>query len=258
MRAIRPPDLLDRERLKLAACLWLAGMAGVVALSWVVLPQLLQTVPSSVPVPVAVALNLLQNAALVGVAVWVGILLAKPVGLQAPVIESALARTGTWSALKPRILPAAVVGLVVGSLLAGLTSQSPEPLRALGAAVELPLWIKMLYGGITEEILMRWGLMTALVWLPWRLLQNRTGPPKTSIVVTAIVLAAILFGVGHLPAAVAMGVELDGPVVLFIVVGNAVPGILFGWLYWRWGLEAAVMAHALSHAAAALAPVLGR
>ena len=250
--------MLDRERLKLAACLWLAGMTGVVALSWGVLPRLLQTLPSSLPLPVAVTINMLQSAALVGLAVWVGTVLAKPVGLHAPVTESALTGTGMWRALKPQMLPATVVGLVVGVLLARLTVLSPEPLRVLSAEVDVPVWVRLLYGGITEEILMRWGLMTALVWLLWRVLQNRVGPPTTSLFIAAIVLEAILFGVGHLPAALAMGVELDGSVVMFIIVGNAVPGVLYGWLYWRWGLEAAVMAHALSHAAVAATAAFGR
>jgi NAD(P)-dependent dehydrogenase (short-subunit alcohol dehydrogenase family) len=30
----------------------------------------------------------------------------------------------------------------------------------------------MLYGGITEEILMRWGLMSLLVWIAWKVLKH--------------------------------------------------------------------------------------
>lgn len=193
------------------------------------------------------------SAALLALAVWVGVVLARPVGLHAPVAESAVAGTGMWRALIPQMLPAATVGLLVGSLLTVLTSLAPEGQRALNASFEIPLLAKLLYGGITEEILMRRGLMTALVWLLWRVLQKRVGPPRRSIVITAIVLAALLFGVGHLPFASTMGVELSSSVALFIIAGNTVPGILFGWLYWRCGLEAAVLAHAMSHATATVA-----
>ena len=31
------------------------------------------------------------------------------------------------------------------------------------------------------------------------------------------------------------------------LAGNFIPGMLFGWLYWRRGLEAAMIAHALAH-----------
>ncbi len=245
--------MLSRDRLKLAACLWLAGMSGVLALSSTVLPQLLEMSPSSLPTPVAVAASTMQSAALVALAVWVGVALAQPIGLRAPVAESALAGTGIWPALKPQILPATVVGLVVGSLLPVLTNRAPEVLRTLREAFEIPLVAKLLYGGITEEIIMRWGLMTTLVWLLWCVLQKRAGPPRRSLVFIAIVVAALLFGVGHLPLAMRMGVDPSAPVVVYIIAGNAVPGMLFGWLYWRWGLEAAMLAHALSHATAALA-----
>ena len=90
-----------RERLKLAASLWLAGMAGVVALAATVLPQLLGMSPASPPLPVAVALSMVQSAALVALAVWVGVVLAQPVGLHAPVAESAVAGTGMWHAPAP-------------------------------------------------------------------------------------------------------------------------------------------------------------
>lgn len=245
--------MLDSDRLKLGACLWCAGMAGVVALSLTVLPRLLEISPSSLPAQVAVAAGMLQSAAVLALAVWAGVVLAPPIGLHAPVAEAAVAGTGIWRALKPQILPATVVGLLVGGLLALLAGHAPEGLRAIGAALEIPLVAKLLYGGITEEIIMRWGLMTALVWLLWRVLQRRAGPPRRTLVAAAIVVAAILFGVGHLPLAIGMGVEPSGPVAMFIVAGNAVPGILFGWLYWRWGLEAAMLAHALSHAVATLA-----
>ena len=120
----------------------------------------------------------------------------------------------------------------------------------------MPLAAKILYGGITEEVLMRWGLMTALIWLPWRVWQQKTGAPKTVYVVGAVVLTAVLFGVGHLPAALAIGIELTGPVIAYIVVGNTLAGILFGVLYWRYGIEAAIIAHALAHVIASVAAAI--
>jgi hypothetical protein len=57
----------------------------------------------------------------------------------------------------------------------------------------------------------------------------------------------------HRPAAVAMGAIPSAPVVVYIVAANAVPGILFGCLYWHYGIEAASVAHALAHSVAALA-----
>jgi hypothetical protein len=214
---------------------------------------LLAKASQQVPASVAIAASLLQSGVLLALAVWAGVAFSRPLGLGAPVVVAALAGSGMLEALKRQLLPAAIVGLVVAGFLVYLTSAAPMELQALGTQFHIPLVPKLLYGGVTEEILMRWGLMSALIWLPWRFLQRRNGPPRTAYVAGGVVVAALLFGLGHLPAVVAMGAELNPAVVAHILVGNTLPGILFGVLYWRWGLEAAILAHALAHAASTLA-----
>jgi hypothetical protein len=46
--------------------------------------------------------------------------------------------------------------------------------------------------------------------------------------------------------------------VLFVVGLNATFGLLFGWLFWRWGLESAMIAHALTHLVSDVATQLSR
>ena len=41
--------------------------------------------------------------------------------------------------------------------------------------------------------------------------------------------------------------ELTADVVVFVVVANSVFGVLFGYLFWRYGLEAAMIAHGTAH-----------
>ena len=249
--------MLKNPRLHLGASLWAAGMAGVVALTMTVIPQLLAKSAQQIPASVAIVASLLQSGVLLALAVWAGVVLSKPLGLGAPVFEAALSRTGAMQALRRQLLPAAVAGLLVAGLLVYLLSAAPAELQALGSQFQIPLAPKLLYGGVTEEILMRWGLMSALIWLPWRFLQHRNGAPRVAYVVGGVVIAALLFGLGHLPAVVAMGGELSAPVVVYIVAGNTLPGIVFGVLYWRWGLEAAILAHALAHAASTVALYFG-
>jgi hypothetical protein len=140
-----------------------------------------------------------------------------------------------------------MAGLVVGGMLVFAQSIAPAELLAVGQTVEIPLVAKLLYGGVTEEVLLRWGLMSALIWLPWRLLQKNADLPRVSYVIGAILVDAVLFGVLHLPAAAAMGVHLTAPVLAYIIIGNSLPGILFGILFWRHGIEAAFIAHASGH-----------
>ncbi len=73
-------------------------------------------------------------------------------------------------------------------------------------------------------------------------------PPKRRprLVWAAIILAAVLFGLGHLPALAGM-VTLTPLIVFRTVLLNALGGLLFGWLFWRRNLETAIVAHAAGH-----------
>jgi hypothetical protein len=65
-----------------------------------------------------------------------------------------------------------------------------------------------------------------------------------------------VFAAGHLPAAGAIA-PLTADVVLRILLLNAVAGFVFGWLYWKASLEAAMLAHATVHVVFAIAQYLG-
>jgi Type II CAAX prenyl endopeptidase Rce1-like len=112
-----------------------------------------------------------------------------------------------------------------------------------------------LYGGLDEEILLRLGLMTLLVWVGARLTTARR--PPDAVYWTGNVLAAILFGLGQLPATAAL-VPLTPLVVARALALNGIAGIVFGWLYWRHGLLAAIVAHfAADLILHVIAPMLG-
>lgn len=121
-------------------------------------------------------------------------------------------------------------------------------ITAVQERFNIPLLARILYGGVTEELLLRWGVMTTLLWLAWRFIHRRRGLPGASSVWIAITISALLFGLGHLPTAAALVGHLSASIVFFVVVVNAMFGVLFGYLYWRVGLEAAMIAHGTAHA----------
>ncbi|GAB4179529.1 MAG: hypothetical protein Fur006_12860 [Coleofasciculaceae cyanobacterium] len=82
---------------------------------------------------------------------------------------------------------------------------------------------------------------TLIVWLLWKIFARQRSQPTTLMFWVAIVTAAILFGVGHLPAAATVW-PLTPVVIARTITLNALLGIPFGFLYWRWGLEY-VIAH---------------
>jgi membrane protease YdiL (CAAX protease family) len=95
--------------------------------------------------------------------------------------------------------------------------------------------------------MLRWGLLTVLVWLLWRFLQKAEGTPNVQYVVLAITISALIFGLGHLPLAFEISPQVTTPLTIYIVVGNTLFGLIAGYLYWQKGLESAMIAHMVFH-----------
>ncbi len=79
------------------------------------------------------------------------------------------------------------------------------------------------------------------------LLQRRGGAPKPAYFVGAILISSLVFGVGHLPVAYMILPEATTALTLFVVVANSIFGLVAGYLYWKRGLESAMLAHMLAH-----------
>jgi len=227
--------------------LWLAGLPGVVAVAWTILPALAAGRTLPVPLWAAVALSAAQSAALLALAVWLGNRCAPAVGLRAPLFSALTERTAAGPALRGMWVPGIVGGVLGAAILYAAPMYAPPALAKVAAAVGLPLYTRVLYGGITEELLLRWGFMGVALWLLWKAFGRRGHAPGPLLAGLAIVLSALAFGAGHLPAAAAIAGGLDPAIVLYVLAGNGVFGIVAGVLFWRYGLEAAMLAHALAH-----------
>jgi membrane protease YdiL (CAAX protease family) len=234
-------------RLRLGAMLWAAGMLGVAAVTLTVLPRLAAGTPLPAPLWVITIASLTQSAVLLALATWAGVALAPGLGLRAPLFEALAARRPIGPALAPQVMPGLLAGVVGGGLLVAVYRSLPAALADIQQRFNPPLAARMLYGGITEELLVRWGLMTALAWLAWRFVQRPRGPVRPVSIWIAIAFSALMFGLGHLPVAYAVAGSVDITVVLFVTAANAAFGVLFGWLFWRRGLECAMLAHAVAH-----------
>lgn len=201
-------------------------------------------------------LAVLQPTVLVALCAALGLWAAPKVGLDAPAVRAWSEGRSVLPALSSQILPAALGGVAVAAFLVAFWSVvRAQSFAAPVLAFELPLATKLLYGGIVEELLLRWGLMSLFVWVAWRA-GGAARPVPAWAVLTGLVASSGLFAVGHLPVLYFL---LPNPPEWFValaLVANFVPGLLFGWLYWRRGLEAAMMAHALAHLLAGAALLL--
>jgi membrane protease YdiL (CAAX protease family) len=95
--------------------------------------------------------------------------------------------------------------------------------------------------GVREELFMRLFLMTILAWLGGLVQREEDGRPSATVMWCAVILSGFLFGLGHIDAVVPTP-EIYGALVEILLV-NMMFGIVFGWLYWKQGLESAILAH---------------
>ena len=242
--------LPGNPRLRLGIFLWGMGMIGVISLVSSVLPGLLAGEELPLPMGLVIAVSSLQSAALLGLAVWVGCKLAPSVGLESPSILAMVSGKPVISLLSQQWRPGLYGALLGGAGLAAFNALSSSVIVPAEPGVPLPvipIIARILYGGVTEELLIRWGLMTALLWLCWRYFQKEKDTVTFLSAGLSIFISALLFGIGHLPYASVVVPQLTIDIIVFIVSANTSFGVLFGYLYWRHGLESAMIAHAGAH-----------
>ena len=201
------------------------------------------------PVPSLIIMlaQITQAIIMFSVAIFIGLFLGKKVGLGAPLIEDWLHGESIKNRLKPILRTSLVLGILIGISVFVLDrfafSFFVEPVTASQA--EPPLWQRFLasfYGGINEEIFMRLFLVSLLVWISCKIRSTKEGIPTSTGVWLSIILVSVLFGLGHLPMT-AQFMEITPVVVIRAIILNGIAGIVFGWLYWKKGLGAAVISH---------------
>jgi membrane protease YdiL (CAAX protease family) len=234
-----------REDLRLAALLGLASAIATAALFpylQLLMPEALAKIP--MPLPLVIVLQSGQAAVLLGLLAFCGLRMGHALGLGAPWLRAVLARTPRTS--QPWLLATAcgaVAALVVLALDPLFASHMPSPLHALPAGNAgthaFAGFLASFYGGIAEEIQLRLFLVTLLAWGLSRFTARRVAGWQLAL---AVLLAAIAFGAGHLPAAANVW-PLDAVVVARTLLLNGIAGLVFGWFFVRHGLESAMLSH---------------
>lgn len=104
----------------------------------------------------------------------------------------------------------------------------------------------ILYGGVIEEIMLRLFFMTLIAFILWKLFARREEKPTVAILIVSNIIAALLFAAGHLPSTLML--LGSSPLILIrCFLLNGVFGLLFGYLYRKYGLRYSMLAHAGCH-----------
>ena len=228
------------------------GFAGVLS-ALPLIPQLLQISGQQSPLPVSLlyAISAFQSSALLIAMIFLGIWAAPKVELGTPIIDAWTGKSLRSVNYRRFLLPAVIWGVVGGAVILMVQGlflpYLPGEFISNAQTFSLPVYTKLLYGGITEEILIRYGLMSFFTWGIYRIIQQGQGSVKSYNYILAIVLSSLLFGIGHLPAVGLLSPIVTVPLVIYIILGNSLFGFIAGALYWKRGLEAAMIAHMVAH-----------
>jgi membrane protease YdiL (CAAX protease family) len=240
-----------RPFLRQVVILWAAGWIGAVGM----LPMFfhlnaarLETAAAKgVTGPLVAALIVIQVGVFLAITVPVGLWAASRLALRAPLSEALATGRNLREAARPFLGAAVLAGAATGVVmwLLGVFVFYPAMPGEVAAVRRGITWQGLpasLYGGITEELLSRLFLLSVLGLAARRLLTPMADGLPAAPFWLANGLAALLFGLGHIPSGLG-SVPLTPAVWAYVLVLNGICGMVFGWLYWRKGLEAAMVAH---------------
>ena len=104
----------------------------------------------------------------------------------------------------------------------------------------------LLVGGIVEEIMMRLFLMSLLVIIISKIFYKSKKEIPVRVYVIANIISAFLFALGHIPATILM-TSITPVLLVRCFMLNGLLGMSFGYLYRKYGIEYAMIAHGFSH-----------
>ena len=209
------------------------------------IPAVPKLVPTSVHLPFSmktfVLLSILQLVIAATIFAILGVYLTPRIGFRAKLVDISIKDKIFWVVLKRQFYYGVAVGFA-GAIIAYFCA--PDFIAYLN---NVP-FLSRLFGGLNEEVIMRWGLLTIIVWILWRIIQHGIGIPKKILIYSCIFISQVLFAFGHFPALKSFGIinPFWSICTIFII------SLPWGWLFWKEGLESAFIAHSSFHAFVAL------
>lgn len=236
--------------LKKSLILWIIGIIGV--LSLLMTPFPLSIFPKEIQHKIDPStfkyLMLINPLILITFATIIGHISAKKVGLKTPVLDNlfqkeSLSSTTVIDILKYALAGGIIAGIIIVLLSVFCSPLLPKELSDLEKQFQPHFLTRFLYGGIAEEIMVRWGILSLIMLIFKSIFKNNT----SLFWWLSIIISSILFGLGHLPITFMLVKNATPFLIFFIILSNSIFGIISGWLFWKKGLEASIIAHIVAH-----------
>jgi hypothetical protein len=190
-----------------------------------------------------------QSIVIVALCAATGVYFGPKVGLTDSFLTGLSHGNVIWSDLYHQLWIGIIAGVVCaliwivsyyGFIRSGIDRESLLIAEKFSQQLGLP--IRITSGGITEEIIFRCGLLTMVMWAVSLLTHSQLASFWIAIIATGIV-----FGLAHLPAYIEKGCKPSPMLIGSAVFGNLWVSIFCGFLFWHYGLIAAVVVHILFH-----------
>jgi hypothetical protein len=224
----------------------IVGVAAVLPYIFAVFPKILSSA-LPMPLPVVIVVQLMQSALIFGGLIALGLLLAPKVGIELPLLQRWLygKRNGVPANWFRDSVLCGVVGAALTLLIFYTIFLSRIPEWPVAAEAAVPVWKRFLacfYGAINEEVLGRLFVFGLILWGLRKIARAKPGRTGALVFWITNVIVAILFAAGHIPAAKLL-MPITPLVIVALVAMNGGLSLVFGYLCWKRGLEAAMLAH---------------
>lgn len=181
---------------------------------------------------------------------FVGAVLSTRTGLSDPVLVPLLQGKEVVNTFLGSLLPTfvyAVVCFIVFAVLYYGVVRSILDEESLEVMAKLRFALKpdglLLYGGVVEEVIARWGLMNLVAFFTMMF----TRQMSNKVVYSSIIISGLLFVIGQIPVYIAAGCKAYRRLIYSITLLSLCQSIFFGIVFWLYGLLSAIIAHVLFH-----------
>ncbi|MDD6810344.1 MAG: CPBP family intramembrane metalloprotease [Lachnospiraceae bacterium] len=177
---------------------------------------------------------------------FIGYLLAEKTGLMKPIKYE-----------RESLLKVVIITLICGILFSLDYWTFGKALPEVAATYESEITIRsfdnwmasIFYGGFIEEVLLRLFFMSLVALLLWKIFCRNYGKEEIpeAVYIAANIISAMLFAAGHLPTTISMFGGLTLLVVFRCFLLNGGLGMVFGWIYHKYGIQYAFIGHMGTH-----------
>lgn len=182
------------------------------------------------------ALQAIINATFFG---FLGYLLANKVGLWKPIKFEK-------RKLKITLLASVIVGIVLIILDSWFEKFINITIQQNNISV-VAFLATMLHGGVIEELMLRLFFMSLIILILQKLFFRKQDQIPQKVFIISNIISALVFAAGHLPATITLFGSLTPIIIFRCFLLNGGSGLIFGWLYRKYGIHYAMLCHAMVH-----------